>query len=250
MPDIPVIVVTGTPAWGDITVPGFQVETYQDRTNYVTRLADDRAALILVDGTREDWTSWCAIPKSSAATRRIPIFVVADHVDPDSARKNGADGVILIDELPEVLPALAAERARVMSEATAEALDEQCAETPPPDVLEAVRLFNSGEFYKQHDLFEALWMDEERPVRDLYRAVLQVGVAYYQVTRGNPRGAHKMLLRSVQWLDLLPDTCQGIDIAALKADSAAVRAELERLLEGTIDTFDQSLLKPVRLLNL
>jgi len=52
------------------------------------------------------------------------------------------------------------------------------------------------------------------PVRELYRAILQVGIAYYQIERGNHRGALKMLLRSVQWLAMLPDRCQGIDVTA------------------------------------
>ena len=90
-------------------------------------------------------------------------------------------------------------------------------------------------------------MEEERPIRDLYRAVLQVGIAYYQVTLGNHRGAHKMLLRSLQWLALLPDVCQGIDIASLRADAARVRTELERVGEDGMGNFDYSLLKPVKM---
>lgn len=84
-------------------------------------------------------------------------------------------------------------------------------------------------------------------MRDLYRAVLQVGIAYYQITRGNHRGALKMLLRSVQWFALLPDVCQGIDIKQLREDSFHVRAELEKMNPSDIANFDRSLLKPVRL---
>jgi hypothetical protein len=82
-------------------------------------------------------------------------------------------------------------------------------------------------------------------VRDLYRAVLQVGVAYYQIQRGNYRGALKMLQRSVQWLVVLPDRCQGINIARLREDSFRVRAELERLGEMRFSEFDHSLLRGV-----
>ena len=78
-------------------------------------------------------------------------------------------------------------------------------------------------------------MHEPGPVRQLYQGVLQVGIAYYQITRGNGRGALKMLLRSIQWLAPLPDVCQGINVAQLRADAAAVRAELERVGEDGID---------------
>ncbi len=42
-------------------------------------------------------------------------------------------------------------------------------------------------------------MAESGPVRDLYRAILQVGVAYYHITRGNHAGGLRMLRRCVQW---------------------------------------------------
>ncbi|MBK8020214.1 MAG: DUF309 domain-containing protein [Chloroflexi bacterium] len=126
-------------------------------------------------------------------------------------------------------------------------LDRACADPLPPEAQEALRLFNAGEFYRQHDLFEALWRDTPGPVRDLYQGVLQVGVAYYQITRGNALGAAKMLLRSARWLEPLPDVCQGVDVAQLRADSATVLAELRRLGRDRIAEFDRSLLKPVRL---
>jgi predicted metal-dependent hydrolase len=119
----------------------------------------------------------------------------------------------------------------------------------PPQALEGVEKFNAGEFYKQHDLFEALWVAEQGPVRDLYRAILQVGVAYYQILRGNHRGALKMLLRSIQWLLILPDACQGVDVKQLRADAARVRAELERIGPADLATFDRGLLRPVKLIS-
>ena len=73
---------------------------------------------------------------------------------------------------------------------------------------------------------------------------------YYQLERGNFRGALKMLQRSVQWLHPLPDACQGIDVAALRRDSYAVRAELQRLGPQRLDEFDRSLLKPLQLTSL
>ena len=116
----------------------------------------------------------------------------------------------------------------------------------PPLALAGVEKFNAGDYYAQHDLFESLWMQTESPVRDLYRAILQVGVAYYQIERGNGRGALKMLLRSLQWLSALPDVCQGVDVRGLREDSAQVRAELERLLPDRLSAFDRLLFKPLR----
>ena len=133
-----------------------------------------------------------------------------------------------------------------MTDELAAAIRAECDEPLPPEAIEAIARFNRGEYYKQHDLFEALWMRETRPIRDLYRAILQVGIAYYQLERGNWDGAHKMLLRSIQWLVPLPDVCQGIDVGAIKRDAAAVRAELERVGRDGLAAFDQDLIKPIR----
>lgn len=118
-----------------------------------------------------------------------------------------------------------------------------CAEPLPPEAEEAIRLFNAGEFYKQHDLFEVLWQNEPRPIRNLYQGILQIGVGYFQITRGNMRGGLKMLKRGLRWLDTLPDHCRGVDVAALKADAAHVEQALKR---GGIEQFDSRLLQPVK----
>ncbi len=126
-------------------------------------------------------------------------------------------------------------------------LENPCRDPLPPEGVQAIDLFNAGEYYRQHDLFEALWRAEPGPVRDLYQGVLQVGVAYYQITRGNRRGALKMLRRSARLLAHLPNVCRGIDVQQLREDSARVHAALEALPPGEIDSFDRSLLKPVKL---
>ncbi len=83
------------------------------------------------------------------------------------------------------------------------------------------------------------------PIGDVYRSILQVGVAYYQIQRGNYRGALKIFLRAVQWLDPRPDSCQSIHLAQFKQDVAAARAELDRLGEAGIAQFDPALFKPI-----
>jgi predicted metal-dependent hydrolase len=161
----------------------------------------------------------------------------------------GADVTLTRAELLADLDALLQRHARALGDDQVEALFRGCGDPLPDAAREAVALFNAGEYYRQHDAFEALWMRETGPVRDLYRSILQVGVAYYQITHGNGRGALKMLLRSQQWLDLLPDAGQGVDVARLRADAAAVRAELERLGVDDIAAFDRALLRPVRLVD-
>jgi uncharacterized protein len=128
-----------------------------------------------------------------------------------------------------------------------EALACGCQETLPPLAQQGVAMFNAGEYYQQHDLFEEQWVNTSEPVRALYQAILQIGVAYYQIKRGNYRGARKMLQRGMRWLILLPDVCQGVDVQQLRADADRVQAELARLGEANFDQFDTRLLQPVKL---
>ncbi len=245
------IIITGIPTYADdlisvLTAQGATVLHYDQKARYVSRLADDHVALIIVDDQADDWQFWVTTPKTSPATRRIPVaFVTDDSTVAEQARTNGADHIVSRADLIAQIPSLLAS-ARSLTDETRAALLDQCDDPLPPDAQAAIQRFNDGEYYAQHDLFEALWMHDPRPVRDLYRAILQVGIAYYQIERGNWNGAHKMLVRSVQWLAILPDVCQSVDIGALKADAAAVRAELERVGASGIATFDKTLLKPVQ----
>jgi uncharacterized protein len=124
-------------------------------------------------------------------------------------------------------------------------MEEMCGEALPDLAREAIALFNAGEFYRQHDLLEALWRSEPRPIRDLYQGILQVGVAYYQITQGNALGAAKLILRGLRWLDPLPEVCQGVEVGRLRADAAVVLDALRRLGRDRIGEFDRALLRPV-----
>ena len=214
---------------------------------FFTTLVDHRAALLFIDALHMDWRSLTLRCKSNAATRRIPICLVSDDGQLRAdAILSGADLALSWAELDAQYETLVKALARVPDEATMAQLACECEEALPPQAVEGAMLFNQGEFYRQHDLFEAQWMETAGPVRDLYRAVLQVGVAYYQIERGNYRGALKMLQRSVQWLYLLPNTCQGIDVAQLRRDSYAVRSELERLGPDRLAELDRRLLTKLR----
>lgn len=245
------IILTGNAPWHSAfhhALAGrFPVHVLTDPNHYYEQLVSRHAALIVVDGTAPDWAYWSSTAKSSPATRRIPVIVVTD--DPQvqhAALFKGADIILTADQASGSPLSLVETHAHIPDEALLAALDCGCQQALPPTAQTAIERFNQGEYYAQHDLFEALWMQTEGPERDLYRAILQVGIAYYQIERGNHRGAVKMLQRSVQWLALLPDVCQGVDVAQLRTDSHQVRAALMALSPDAIAEFDRTLLKPVR----
>jgi len=213
----------------------------------IDSLINRRAAFVFVDARLDAWQSLILACKNNAATRRVPLCLVSDDGRARTAAiACGAEFALRWAELDAQITDLVADFARVPDSAMLTQLDCECRGELPALAEEGLQAFNRGEFYHQHDLFEAQWVETAGPVRDLYRAILQVGVAYYQIERGNYRGALKMLQRSVQWLYLLPDVCQGIDVAQLRRDSYRVRAELQRLGPGRLAEFDRGLLKRLR----
>jgi hypothetical protein len=88
-------------------------------------------------------------------------------------------------------------------------------------------------------------MADDTKGKDLYRALLQVSVAYYQISRGNFRGAVKMFLRVRQWIGPIPERCRGINVGALRRDANMVYEELLRLGPQNLHEFNLELIKQV-----
>tara|TARA_Y100001968_G_C19440268_1_gene762121 strand:- start:928 stop:1317 length:390 start_codon:yes stop_codon:yes gene_type:complete len=53
----------------------------------------------------------------------------------------------------------------------------------------AVELFNSGDWYPAHDLFEELWHESVVTERTLLQGLLQIAVAQVHLNNGNINGA-------------------------------------------------------------
>jgi predicted metal-dependent hydrolase len=215
----------------------------------IRRLAEWRPALIFVElsSTRIPWFDWISAVKSSPATRRIPVIGFGPHTDlalRARALEAGVDVVVAKSRLLSALPDLIAQHARLVNY-SAQEMD--CQGELSELALKGITLFNQGAYFEAHEELELAWNAETGPVRDLYQGVLQVAVAYLQITRHNYRGALKMFLRMRQWLDPLPDVCRGINVAQLRAEALTARARLEALGPDHLDQFDLALLKPVQI---
>lgn len=227
----------------------YHLKTIVQRTNLIATLVEQQPALLLIDGDQSDWRDWTVATISNNATRRIPILIYTQSLRDfhNQAPQSGITAVIaretLLSDHQKIIP----QYARYLTTEQVEQLDCDCQSSLPPTAQQAVKQFNAGAYYQQHDLFEALWMETDSPVRELYRAILQVGIAYYQITRHNRNGAIKMLERSRQWLNRLPDVCQGIDLVALREDSHQVYIHLLNTPE--IGDFDARLLQPIKQVN-
>ncbi len=233
--------------------PGSPIDAQTDSVghNFIAYVAELQPALIVVEINSRTlpWESWVAAAKTSPAIRRIPILAFGSHVDLElrqRALNAGCDEVVSKGRFTSAMLELLQKHARLPDPAAAQSVAEgELSEL----ARKGIELFNRGEYFEAHEELERAWNEENSPARELYRGILQVAVAYLQITRRNYNGAIKMFLRARQWLDPLPDVCRGVDVAALRKDAAEARAALEALGAERIPEFDLVLLKPVKLVN-
>ena len=65
----------------------------------------------------------------------------------------------------------------------------------PHKYLEAIELFNRGEYFECHELLEDLWRPAEGVVRNFLQGLIQVAVALHHESRGNAIGARGLYER-------------------------------------------------------
>lgn len=98
--------------------------------------------------------------------------------------------------------------------------------SPPPLLVEGVRLFNQGRWFEAHEVLEDAWRAEPTELRLLYQGLLQVGVGLHHAARGNLRGALNLLDRGMERLQQFRPQCLGLDVEGLLRDAAEARRAL------------------------
>jgi predicted metal-dependent hydrolase len=122
-----------------------------------------------------------------------------------------------------------------------------CLELPPSGLVRGIEDFNRGEFHKCHDTLEQLWMAERRPVRALYKDILQIGVAFYHLEKGRQRPAITLLERATGSLRAFAPQCQGVNVAGLLSEAARCLDEVKRLRADRVNDFDWSLVPNIEI---
>jgi predicted metal-dependent hydrolase len=91
----------------------------------------------------------------------------------------------------------------------------RCAEPPSEQFLFGIEQFNRREFFECHETLEAMWLAESDQVRYLYQGILQVGVGYLHLLRGNHHGAVTKLHSGCALLEYFVPSCMGVDVGSL-----------------------------------
>lgn len=200
--------------------------------------------LALLDlNTPGDWEFAIRRCKLRPHTAQTPIVAFGSHVEADTlkrARQAGADHAWARSKLMGDLVSL------VQRHVTPPVIYPEGWDAPLSDFARhGVEEFNAGAYFEQHEWFEKAWLAEPRPIREMYQGILQVGVAFLQIERGNWAGAIKLLRRGLPRLRSLPPVCQGLDIAALRAAAESIHAELVALGAERMGEFDRDKLPQI-----
>ena len=124
----------------------------------------------------------------------------------------------------------------------------RCGEAAPAALLAGIAQFNAGDYWECHETLEDLWRPEPDHIRYLYQGILQLGVGFYHLRRGNWRGAVNKLRGGLGYLDPSAPACLGLDVVRLQAEAGAVLAALDALGAARLAEYDASVLPTVHLI--
>jgi predicted metal-dependent hydrolase len=90
-------------------------------------------------------------------------------------------------------------------------------------MVEAFEQFNRGLYWEQHETLEGVWRSEtDASIRNFYKGIIQVGVGFHHLTKGNYIGVMKVLARGIHYLKPYVPQCYGVDVARLREEASAV----------------------------
>jgi predicted metal-dependent hydrolase len=81
-----------------------------------------------------------------------------------------------------------------------------------PRYLEGIELFNRGEYFDAHEVWEDLWQDCPACERRFYQALIQAAVAIYHFERGNFSGTARLARSGKRYMESFRPSYRGLDI--------------------------------------
>ncbi|HEV3383507.1 MAG TPA: DUF309 domain-containing protein [Gemmata sp.] len=85
-------------------------------------------------------------------------------------------------------------------------------ESQDPRYLAGIDLFNRGEYFDAHEVWEELWQDCPAFDRRFYQALIQAAVAIYHFERRNYRGAARLAGSGKRYMEPYQPDYRGLDV--------------------------------------
>jgi len=83
-----------------------------------------------------------------------------------------------------------------------------------PRYLAGIVLFNRGDFFEAHEVWESLWLDTAGPDKRFYQGLIQAAVGLLHFGNGNVRGAAKLYRSSRDYMQRYDPVHLGLDQGA------------------------------------
>ena len=98
-------------------------------------------------------------------------------------------------------------------------------ETPDANYRAGVELFNSGEYFDAHEVWEEFWGECPATERRFIQALIQAAVAVYHFQRGNHTGAARLFHSGRRYMEPYRPSHRGLDVDAFWRQVEAHLAE-------------------------
>lgn len=79
-----------------------------------------------------------------------------------------------------------------------------------------VILFNSGEFFKAHEVWEEIWLAADEPDKTFLQGLIQLAAAFHHYSRGNRAGTQSLVVAALEKLEKFPATYYAINLVVLR----------------------------------
>ena len=96
-----------------------------------------------------------------------------------------------------------------------------------PLLERGIALFNRGDYFECHEVWEEAWTPERGPRRLFLQALIHVAVGFYHQRRGNPVGAVRQLRKGLRKLDGYLPVCEAVETLRLKGEVGTVLEAIE-----------------------
>lgn len=83
-----------------------------------------------------------------------------------------------------------------------------------PRYLAGVVLFNAGDYFEAHEVWEDLWAESHGDRRRFFQGLIQAAVGLCHFGNGNLRGAAKLYRSARDYMAGLGPTFEGMDVSA------------------------------------
>jgi predicted metal-dependent hydrolase len=100
-------------------------------------------------------------------------------------------------------------------------------QSPPSQLLIAIRQFNNREWYECHETLEEMWGGSRGELRAFLQGTLRVAVALHHWRNGNLCGSLKLLDSGVDCLCRVPGVFLSVDVASFVREIMRMKTALE-----------------------